>query len=94
MFHVPNYSYYFFFAFSSIHFIPFWILFENVMSFHRTKAMFIGLLELGGVNEWVVTEKLGNGSNTKPASQILERPPCRFWDRYKIDRDIKIFDQY
>ncbi|BAF19133.1 Os06g0230100 [Oryza sativa Japonica Group] len=65
----------------SIHFIPFWILFENVMSFHRTKAMFIGLLELGGVNEWVVTEKLGNGSNTKPASQILERPPCRFWDR-------------
>uniref|UniRef100_A0A0E0HN11 Glycosyltransferase 2-like domain-containing protein n=1 Tax=Oryza nivara TaxID=4536 RepID=A0A0E0HN11_ORYNI len=69
---------------SSIHFIPFWILFENVMSFHRTKAMFIGLLELGGVNEWVVTEKLGNGSNTKPASQILERPPCRFWDRWTM----------
>uniref|UniRef100_J3MCN7 glucomannan 4-beta-mannosyltransferase n=2 Tax=Oryza brachyantha TaxID=4533 RepID=J3MCN7_ORYBR len=69
---------------SSIHFIPFWILFENVMSFHRTKALFIGLLELGGVNEWVVTEKLGNGSNTKPVPQILERPPCRFWDRWTM----------
>uniref|UniRef100_A0A0E0L9N0 glucomannan 4-beta-mannosyltransferase n=1 Tax=Oryza punctata TaxID=4537 RepID=A0A0E0L9N0_ORYPU len=69
---------------SSIHFIPFWILFENVMSFHRTKAMFIGLLELGSVNEWVVTEKLGNGNNTKPAPQILERPPCRFWDRWTM----------
>ncbi|KAF0901742.1 hypothetical protein E2562_006208, partial [Oryza meyeriana var. granulata] len=66
---------------SSIHFIPFWILFENVMSFHRTKALFIGLLELGSVNEWVVTEKLGNASNTKPVPQILERPPCRFWNR-------------
>ncbi|XP_062233234.1 probable glucomannan 4-beta-mannosyltransferase 3 isoform X2 [Phragmites australis] len=62
---------------SSLHFIPFWILFENVMSFHRTKATFIGLLELGSVNEWVVTEKLGKSSSTKPVPQ----PPCRFWDR-------------
>ncbi|XP_010227823.1 probable mannan synthase 3 isoform X2 [Brachypodium distachyon] len=69
---------------SSIHFIPFWILFENVMSFHRTKAMFIGLLELGSVNEWVVTEKLGSSTNTKPISQILERPRCRFWDRWTM----------
>jgi hypothetical protein len=66
---------------SSLHFIPFWILFENVMSFHRTKATFIGLLELGSVNEWVVTEKLGNSSCTKPVPQILEKPPCRCWDR-------------
>ena len=69
---------------SSIHFIPFWILFENVMSFHRTKATFIGLLELGSVNEWVVTEKLGSVSNTKPVPQILERPRCRFWDRWTV----------
>lgn len=69
---------------SSIHFIPFWILFENVMSFHRTKATFIGLLELGSVNEWVVTEKLGSASNTKPVPQILERPRCRFWDRWTV----------
>ncbi|CAL5052036.1 unnamed protein product [Urochloa decumbens] len=69
---------------SSVHFIPFWILFENVMSFHRTKATFIGLLELGSVNEWVVTEKLGN-SNCKTVLQVLEKPPCRScWDRCTI----------
>ncbi|XP_066370734.1 probable glucomannan 4-beta-mannosyltransferase 3 [Miscanthus floridulus] len=69
---------------SSIHFIPFWILFENVMSFHRTKATFIGLLELGSVNEWVVTEKFGNSNGTKSEPQILEKPRCRFWDRCTI----------
>ncbi|KAL6861302.1 hypothetical protein ACP4OV_017002 [Aristida adscensionis] len=65
----------------SLHFIPFWILFENVMSYHRTKATFIGLLELGSVNEWVVTEKLGNSSGMKPVPPILEKSPCKFWDR-------------
>jgi len=37
------------------------------MSLHRTKATFIGLLEYGRANEWVVTEKLGDSvnSNTK-----------------------------
>ncbi|KAM0876571.1 hypothetical protein ACQ4PT_036089 [Festuca glaucescens] len=69
---------------SSIHFIPFWILYENVMSFHRTKATFIGLLEFGSVNEWVVTEKLGNSSKTEPVPQILERPRCRFWGRWTM----------
>ncbi|KAF8723547.1 hypothetical protein HU200_021499 [Digitaria exilis] len=69
---------------SSLHFIPFWILFENVMSFHRTKATFIGLLELGSVNEWVVTEKLGNSNGTKPVPQILEKPPSRSWDRWTM----------
>ncbi|PNT41973.2 hypothetical protein POPTR_004G189000v4 [Populus trichocarpa] len=44
----------------SIHLLFYWILFENVMSLHRTKAALIGLLEAGRVNEWVVTEKLGN----------------------------------
>lgn len=58
----------------SIHLLFYWILFENVMSFHRTKATIIGLLEFKRANEWVVTEKLGdainnnnNKSNTKPA---------------------------
>ncbi|KAJ1258718.1 hypothetical protein BS78_10G097100 [Paspalum vaginatum] len=69
---------------SSLHYIPFWILFENVMSFHRTKATFIGLLQLGSVNEWVVTEKLGNANCSKPVPQIVEKPPCRFWDRCTI----------
>ncbi|KAK9158577.1 hypothetical protein Scep_005151 [Stephania cephalantha] len=44
----------------SVHLIVFWILFENVMSLHRSKAAIIGLLEGNRVNEWVVTEKLGN----------------------------------
>ncbi|XP_058083616.1 glucomannan 4-beta-mannosyltransferase 1-like [Magnolia sinica] len=44
----------------SIHLLVFWILFENVMSLHRTKAAIIGLLEADRVNELVVTEKLGN----------------------------------
>ncbi|OVA18010.1 hypothetical protein BVC80_1835g416 [Macleaya cordata] len=54
----------------SLHLVIFWILFENVMSLHRTKAAIIGLLEANRVNEWVVTEKLGNTlkqKNTKPA---------------------------
>ncbi|WVZ02032.1 hypothetical protein V8G54_022838 [Vigna mungo] len=48
----------------SIHLLFYWILFENVMSLHRTKATFIGLLEYGRANEWVVTEKLGDSVNS------------------------------
>lgn len=64
----------------------YWILFENVMSFHRTKATFIGLLEAKRVNEWVVTEKLGdalkNKSNNKSAS-IFKKSIFKFLgDRY------------
>lgn len=46
----------------SIHLLFYWILFENVMSMHRTKATWIGLLEAGRANEWVVTEKLGDSA--------------------------------
>ncbi|KAJ1418956.1 Nucleotide-diphospho-sugar transferase [Sesbania bispinosa] len=42
----------------SMHLLVLWILFENVMSLHRTKAAIIGLLEANRVNEWVVTESL------------------------------------
>lgn len=48
----------------------FWVLFENVMSMHRTKGTFIGILEGGRVNEWVVTEKLGDALKTKLLPQI------------------------
>lgn len=47
----------------SIHLLFYWILFENVMSLHRTKATLIGLLEAGRANEWVVTAKLGDSVN-------------------------------
>ncbi|KAJ4969873.1 hypothetical protein NE237_002972 [Protea cynaroides] len=48
-----------------LHLVIFWILFENVMSLHRTKAAVIGLLEANRVNERVVTEKLGNKMKQK-----------------------------
>ncbi|KAF0900097.1 hypothetical protein E2562_026830 [Oryza meyeriana var. granulata] len=53
---------------SSFHLVILWVLFENVMSLHRIKAAITGLLEAGRVNEWVVTEKLGDINKTKPAS--------------------------
>lgn len=49
----------------SFYLVIFWILFENVMSMHRTKGTFIGILEGERVNEWVVTEKLGDALKTK-----------------------------
>ncbi|KAF0911474.1 hypothetical protein E2562_011126 [Oryza meyeriana var. granulata] len=48
----------------SWHLLIFWILFENVMSMHRSKATVIGLLEASRANEWVVTEKLGGKTTT------------------------------
>ena len=59
----------------------FWILFENVMSLHRTKATFIGLLEAGRVNEWVVTEKLGDALKTKLGGKTPRKPRIRIGER-------------
>ncbi|KAG6771797.1 hypothetical protein POTOM_023189 [Populus tomentosa] len=61
----------------SLHLLVFWILFENVMSLHRTKATFIGLLEAGRVNEWIVTEKLGDALKSK-ANKAAKKPRFRF----------------
>lgn len=55
-----------------------WILFENVMSMHRTKATLIGLFEAGRVNEWVVTEKLGDALKTKLGGKAVKKPLIRF----------------
>ncbi|CAA6660739.1 unnamed protein product [Spirodela intermedia] len=57
----------------SLHLVVFWVLFENVMSLHRTKATFIGLLEAGRVNEWIVTEKLGDGLKVKAGSKAPKK---------------------
>ena len=65
----------------SLHLLVFWILFENVMSLHRTKATFIGLLEAGRVNEWVVTEKLGDGMKTKAGAKAAKIPRIRIGER-------------
>ncbi|KAL4292684.1 hypothetical protein AHAS_Ahas18G0052700 [Arachis hypogaea] len=77
----------------SIHLLFYWILFENVMSLHRTKATFIGLLEAGRANEWVVTEKLGdsvnnknkdaskNKANNNAIKAPVKKPRSRFFER-------------
>ncbi|XP_062196335.1 probable glucomannan 4-beta-mannosyltransferase 11 isoform X1 [Phragmites australis] len=53
---------------SSFHLVILWVLFENVMSLHRIKAAVTGFLEAGRVNEWVVTEKLGDANKTKTST--------------------------
>ncbi|KAJ0976782.1 hypothetical protein J5N97_012256 [Dioscorea zingiberensis] len=68
----------------SLHLLIFWILFENVMSLHRTKATFIGLMEAGQVNEWVVTEKLGDALKTKLGSKAPRKPQFRLGDRLHV----------
>ncbi|MQL91427.1 hypothetical protein Taro_024027 [Colocasia esculenta] len=66
----------------SIHLLIFWILFENVMSLHRSKAAIIGLLEAGRANEWVVTEKLGNA--LKQRSRPAKKPRSRVGERIHV----------
>uniref|UniRef100_A0A6V7QXS7 glucomannan 4-beta-mannosyltransferase n=1 Tax=Ananas comosus var. bracteatus TaxID=296719 RepID=A0A6V7QXS7_ANACO len=68
----------------SLHLLVFWILFENVMSLHRTKATFIGLLEAGRVNEWVVTEKLGDTLKAKAGGRAARKPRIRIGERLHI----------
>ncbi|XWS66749.1 hypothetical protein CRYUN_Cryun05aG0227100 [Craigia yunnanensis] len=68
----------------SLHLMVFWILFENVMSLHRTKATFIGLLEAGRVNEWIVTEKLGDALKAKAATKAPRKPRFRFGERLHL----------
>ncbi|KAJ6739389.1 hypothetical protein OIU74_004200 [Salix koriyanagi] len=73
----------------SIHLLFYWILFENVMSLHRTKAALIGLLETGRVNEWVVTEKLGNtlqkaADAKKSNTKAPRKSRFRFTDRDSV----------
>jgi len=68
----------------SLHLMVFWILFENVMSLHRTKATIIGLLEASRVNEWVVTEKLGDALKTKAGGKAPKKPRFRIGDRIHL----------
>ncbi|XP_059669825.1 glucomannan 4-beta-mannosyltransferase 1-like isoform X1 [Cornus florida] len=68
----------------SLHLLVFWILFENVMSLHRSKAAIIGLLEANRVNEWVVTEKLGNTMKQKYNAKASKRPRSCIGERIHI----------
>ncbi|KAI4364220.1 hypothetical protein MLD38_020342 [Melastoma candidum] len=68
----------------SFHLMVFWILFENVMSMLRTKATFTGLLETGRVNEWIVTEKLGDAMKAKAAAKLPKKPKLWFGERLHL----------
>ncbi|OIW05120.1 hypothetical protein TanjilG_02593 [Lupinus angustifolius] len=68
----------------SLHLLVFWILFENVMSLHRTKATIIGLLEASRVNEWIVTEKLGDALKGKAGVKAPKKPRFRIGDRIHL----------
>ncbi|XP_075498971.1 glucomannan 4-beta-mannosyltransferase 9-like [Primulina tabacum] len=68
----------------SLHLLVFWILFENVLSLHRAKATLIGLLEAGRVNEWIVTEKLGDGHKLKSVIKASHRPRLRIGERLHL----------
>ncbi|KDP45030.1 hypothetical protein JCGZ_01530 [Jatropha curcas] len=68
----------------SLHLLIFWVLFENVMSLHRTKATFIGLVEAGRVNEWVVTEKLGDALKSKGSAKAPKKPRIRIGERIHL----------
>ncbi|KAK2401090.1 glucomannan 4-beta-mannosyltransferase [Trifolium repens] len=57
-----------------------WVLFENTMSLHRTKATIIGLLEASRVNEWVVTEKLGEALKAG-GTKVLKKHRFSIGDR-------------
>ncbi|CAL0321247.1 unnamed protein product [Lupinus luteus] len=61
----------------SLYLLVFWVLFENVMSMHRTMATIMGLLEVGRVNEWIVTEKLGDSLITESGDETPIKPSIR-----------------
>ncbi|XP_019182055.1 PREDICTED: mannan synthase 1-like [Ipomoea nil] len=68
----------------SFHLLVVWILFENVMSLHRTKAAIIGLLEANRANEWVVTEKLGNAAKQRQNVRVPKRKTCKIRERIHL----------
>ncbi|PNY14531.1 glucomannan 4-beta-mannosyltransferase 9-like protein [Trifolium pratense] len=71
----------------SFYLLIFWVLFENTMSLHRTKATIIGLLEASRVNEWVVTEKLGDALKDKAGgNKVHKKHRFSIGDRYKMDK--------
>ncbi|RAL50668.1 hypothetical protein DM860_015815 [Cuscuta australis] len=69
----------------SFHLLSFWLLFENVMAMHRTKGTFVGLMEIGRVNEWIVTEKLGDAFKLKSAvQQTIKKPRFKIAERMHL----------
>ncbi|RHN79628.1 putative glucomannan 4-beta-mannosyltransferase [Medicago truncatula] len=65
----------------SFYLVIFWVLFENTIALHRTKATIIGLLETSRVNEWIVTEKLGDALKGKDGGKELKKLRFKIVDR-------------
>jgi beta-mannan synthase len=69
------------FSFRSFYLVIFWVLFENTIALHRTKATIVGLLETSRVNEWIVTEKLGDALKGKDGGKELKKLRFKIVDR-------------
>ena len=67
--------------------MPFWILFESVMTVRRMRAALTGLLELEGFNQWFVTKKVGNDLEDSEVP-LLQKTRKRLRDRYKLSAKI------
>lgn len=64
------------------------------MSLHRTKATIIGLLEASRVNEWIVTEKLGDALKTLTvAAKLPRKPRIRIGERYAFSHGLPMRTQ-
>ncbi|KAJ4753424.1 cellulose synthase like [Rhynchospora pubera] len=68
----------------SLHLMPFWILFENVMSLHRIKAAMVGLFETATFNEWIVTKKVGNNLKDTLDIPLLEKSKTKLRDKINL----------
>jgi len=64
----------------NLHIMPFWILFESVMTVRRMRAALTGLLELEGFNQWFVTKKVGNDLEDSEVP-LLQKTRKRLRDR-------------
>ncbi|CAH9114094.1 unnamed protein product [Cuscuta europaea] len=78
----------------SLHLVVFWILFENVMAVHRAKATIMGLFGVGRVNEWVVTEKLGDAPKLKSAIEGSRKPYFKILERWEKSSEPSAFEIY
>ncbi|KAJ3673794.1 hypothetical protein LUZ60_005786 [Juncus effusus] len=80
---------------SSLHLMPLWILFENVMALHRMRAAMSGLLETSSANTWIVTQKKGEiFSNNKSDLEIplLEPSSVKCTERiYLLELGLAVF---
>ena len=65
----------------SFPFVVPYLLFENTMSVTKFNAMVLGLFQLRGAYEWVVTEKSGRPSERAARATPTERGRRRRYDR-------------